>query len=322
MLSGAFGGLFAAGIAAAFENNRIESWRWLFIIEGAATVVFAIATGFTIPDWPATTKWLSTEEKALGTIRLVEDAGAEEEDMTTMGALKMASKDYRVWMCILGQVCIQAVASLTNFLPTLVQEFGFGTIHTLLLTAPPYILTTFVCLYTSWHSDRLSARSPFIAGPTLVGIVGIIITVATTHTGARYFALFLMLPGTYGCLQISNAWMANIAARPRKKRAISLAMNNSFGNSALVWTPYLYPKSQGPRYTTAWGVNLGLATLCVASVIALRFCLARDNKKMGLTEDQIMAQNVVVDGKTDGSGEHVEGNVSSAVHVPKERYQI
>jgi hypothetical protein len=27
MFSGAFGGLFAAGIAAAFKNNRIASWR-------------------------------------------------------------------------------------------------------------------------------------------------------------------------------------------------------------------------------------------------------------------------------------------------------
>lgn len=29
MLSGAFGGLFAAGIAAAFENNKIASWRYV-----------------------------------------------------------------------------------------------------------------------------------------------------------------------------------------------------------------------------------------------------------------------------------------------------
>jgi MFS family permease len=28
MFSGAFGGLFAAGIASAFKNNRIESWRY------------------------------------------------------------------------------------------------------------------------------------------------------------------------------------------------------------------------------------------------------------------------------------------------------
>jgi hypothetical protein len=86
--------------------------------------------------------------------------------------------------------------------------------------------------------------------PSIVAIVGIVITISTTNVPARYFALFLMLPGTYGCFQISNAWMANIAARPQKKRAIALAMNNSFGNLALVWTPYLYPDSAGPRYIT------------------------------------------------------------------------
>jgi hypothetical protein len=56
--------------------------------------------------------------------------------------------------------------------------------------------------------------------PTVVAIVGIVTTLARTNIGARYFALFLMLPGTYGCFPISNAWMANIAARPQKKRAI------------------------------------------------------------------------------------------------------
>ena len=110
--------------------------RWLFIIEGAATVVFAAITAFVIPDWPATTKWLSEEEKALGVTRLVEDAGHEEAEIKPMAALKMASKDYRVWLCILNQMCVQAVASLTNFLPTLVKNFGYSTIHTLLLTAP------------------------------------------------------------------------------------------------------------------------------------------------------------------------------------------
>jgi len=85
--------------------------------------------------------------------------------------------------------------------------------------------------------------------PTLAAMTGIIITMATTNIAARYFALFLMLPGTYSCFQISNAWMSNIAARPRKKRAIALAMNNAFGNTAITWTPYLYPASQGPRYT-------------------------------------------------------------------------
>lgn len=113
----------------------------------------------------------------------------------------------------------------------------------------PYILAAIFVIYNTWHSDKLSLRSPFMIGPCCALLVGIIITMATTVVGARYFALFLMIPGAYGCFQISNAWMANIAARPRRKRAIALAMNNSVGNLALVWTPYLYPASDGPKYT-------------------------------------------------------------------------
>ncbi|KAK1657107.1 major facilitator superfamily domain-containing protein [Colletotrichum godetiae] len=265
MVSGAFGGLFAAGIAAAFSNNSLESWRWLFIIEGIATVVFATATAFTIPDWPTTTKWLTPEEKAIGVLRIIEDAGKEEEQISTCAAFKLAARDYHIWLCVIGQMCLQAVASLTNFLPTLVQSFGYGTIETLLLTSPPYIFTALFCLLNTWYSDRTSKRSIHIIYPAAAALAGTIITIATTNTGARYFALFLMLPGTYGCFQISNAWMANIAARPQKKRAIALAANNSIGNLALVWTPYLYPKSAGPRYTVAWSVNLALLVIAITS---------------------------------------------------------
>jgi hypothetical protein len=127
----------------------------------------------------------------------------------------------------------------------------------------PYLFTAAFCLWNTWYSDKTSNRSNHIIFPTAVAIVGIVLTMATLSIGARYFALFLMLAGTYGCFQISNAWMANIGARPRKKRAVALAMNNSFGNIALVWTPYLYPSSDGPRYLMgkAWNIQYLLHVL-------------------------------------------------------------
>ncbi|KAF5523299.1 putative transporter [Colletotrichum aenigma] len=304
MISGAFGGLFAAGIAAAFANNRLESWRWLFIIEGIATVVFAAITAFVIPDWPSTTEWLSPEERALGIVRIIEDAGEEEEDISTGAAFKLTVKDYRVWLCVIGQTCLQAVASLTNFLPTLVQNFGYSTVHTLLLTSPPYLATVLFCLFNTWYSDRTSKRSPHIMYPSMVAAAGIIITIATTNTGARYFALFLMLPGTYGCFQVSNAWMANIAARPQKKRAIALAVNNSIGNLALVWTPYLYPSSAGPRYIVAWSVNLAMTAIIVVSTLILTICLRRCNKQMDNLTDDATLEQAGVDGKDHST--HIE----------------
>ena len=305
MVSGAFGGLFAAGIAAAFENANtgLEAWRWLFIILGATTVLCAFFCIFLIPDWPTTTPWLSVEEKALGVVRLIEDAGEEEEDISIMAALKMAGKDHRVWLCVIGQMCIQAVASLTNFLPTLVKDFGYGTITTLLLTAPPFLFTAIFCLFNTWYSDRTSKRSPHMIYPSVVGAIGMIITLATTNQAARYFALFLMMPGAYGCFQVSNAWMANIAARPQKKRAIAIAMNNSIGNIALVWTPYLYPASDGPRYVPAWSVNLALTLVVIISSVALSWTLKRDNKKL----DELEPQMAVEEGsKVEDLSAHVE----------------
>ncbi|KAJ6130866.1 hypothetical protein N7512_003646 [Penicillium capsulatum] len=296
MLSGAFGGLFSAGIAAAFAHNHMASWRWLFIIEGAATVFFSLVTGVVIPDWPSTTTWLTEEEKALGMMRMYEDAGNELDEIRTLAAFKMAAQDYRVWLCIFGQFCVQAVASLTNFLPTLVENFDFNTYQTLLMTAPPYLVTAAFCLWNTWCSDQTSNRSNHIIFPTIAAIIGIVITMATLNTGARYFALFLMLPGTYGCFQISNAWMANISARPRKKRAVALAMNNSIGNIALVWTPYLYPKSDGPRYMIAWAVNLALSVALLLSTIALSLFLRRNNKAMGF-EDAEFEMPDASDGK-------------------------
>lgn len=285
MLSGAFGGLFSAGIEAAFQHARMASWRYLFIIEGAATVFFALVTGMVIPDWPSTTKWLSEEERALGMMRMYEDAGNEADETKTLVAFKMAMKDYRVWLCILGQVRISALFTRScsaNHSTTVLHASGgiidqlfayagqklrvqqlansfadcAGTSPVYSLGIPmtdllqPYLVTAGFCLWSTWYSDRKSNRSNHIVFPTIMAIVGIIITMTTLNIGARYFALFLMLPGTYGCFQISNAWMANISARPRKKRAAALAMNNSIGNIALVWTPYLYPESDGPRYMT------------------------------------------------------------------------
>lgn len=127
-------------------------------------------------------------------------------------------------------------------------------------------------------------RSLHIVFPLCAVIAAIIITMATTNVGARYFALMIMVPGSYGCFQVSNAWVASVAARPKQKRATALAMSNAVGNTALIWTPYLYPSSAGPRYTVAWSVNIALSVLCIVVSLWLRVALQRENQRLGSTE--------------------------------------
>lgn len=90
--------MIAAGIQQGLDGALgYESWRWLFIIEGAVTGLVAIVSIFTLPDYPATTRWLSTREKAVAVWRMERDGGSrDEDDKNLLHSLKLALTDYRV----------------------------------------------------------------------------------------------------------------------------------------------------------------------------------------------------------------------------------
>lgn len=43
----------------------LKSWQWLLIIEGSITVAIPLLSIFILPDFPATTRWPSEEERKL-----------------------------------------------------------------------------------------------------------------------------------------------------------------------------------------------------------------------------------------------------------------
>jgi hypothetical protein len=68
----------------------------LFIIEGAMTIGVAVIAMFILPDWPATTKWLTPRERALAVRRLARDAGGvEDETGSVWQGAKEALTDYK-----------------------------------------------------------------------------------------------------------------------------------------------------------------------------------------------------------------------------------
>jgi len=57
IMSGAFGGLLAGAITKHLDmKSGIRGWKWLFLIEGLATIVVSIIAWRVLPDFPATEK--------------------------------------------------------------------------------------------------------------------------------------------------------------------------------------------------------------------------------------------------------------------------
>lgn len=119
LISGAFSGLVAAGITGNMDGDRgLRAWRWLFIIEGAVTVVLAFCAYFTLPNFPRTTTWLTDHEKELAVWRLEEDIGEDDwvdsAHQTFLHGAKLAAADIKMWIMMVMLFCIVASGTVTN----------------------------------------------------------------------------------------------------------------------------------------------------------------------------------------------------------------
>ncbi|KAF5005261.1 hypothetical protein FDECE_8247 [Fusarium decemcellulare] len=235
-LGSAFSGLIGGGIKSGLEGARgLESWRWLFLIEGSITIFVALCSVLSLPDWPSTTRWLTPTERA----------------------------DWRLYIFAFMFFCLQVAAATSNFFPSVVQTLGYGKTASLLLTAPPYFLGLIFSIANNWSADRLQNSSFHVMWPLALAIVGFVVGAAALQTGPRYFAMMLMT-----------------MLRPRIKRAAAVAFVNAFGNISQVWTSYLWPDSDKPRYVLAMSVNSGFALGTIILALVMRIILQRANKKL------------------------------------------
>ncbi|KZF24045.1 MFS general substrate transporter [Xylona heveae TC161] len=289
LISGAFSGLIAAGITNGMDGKRgMLAWRWLFIIEGAITVVVSLAAILVLPNFPRTTKWLSEQERQLAVWRLAEDVGQDDwtdsKEQTFFHGLKLAMTDIKTYVLMVLLFCVVSSASITNFFPTVVATLGYSRIISLLLTAPPYILCVLVVFANAWHADRTGERYLHVVIPLIVAIAAFILAAATTGTAPRYVSMMIMVPAFYSAFVVVLTWISNSIPRPPAKRAAALATINAVSNTASIYASYMYPQSAGPRYVVAMGVNCGTAFLAIVMATILRFMLVRLNKKLDQDE--------------------------------------
>jgi hypothetical protein len=103
-------------------THGLRAWRWVFIIEGAITVVIAFSALFILPNFPRTTSWLTEEESQLAVYRLQEDIGEDDwkdaRSQTFFHGLKLALMDIKTWVLTILLLAIVSSASVTNFFPT------------------------------------------------------------------------------------------------------------------------------------------------------------------------------------------------------------
>lgn len=263
----------------------LSGWRWLFIIQGVATFVIAIASVLTLPDNPLTTRWLTPEQRLLAEGRIQADTVGIKAHTSPTAGLKEAAKDPKVWLFAFMQHMHLAANGFKNFFPTAVETLGFNTTITLVLTCPPYLIAGFVSVFYSWSSGRYNERTWHITFAKAVAVFGFILGFATLNTGLKYFAMVVFSIGTYAVNSIILGWVSSTCGQTKEKKASALAIVNTCANASFIWTPYLWDTKTAPRYTNAMAGSAAFSAACAAGAWVMKFWLKSINKKIRQLSD-------------------------------------
>ena len=167
-----------------------------------------------------------------------------------------------------------------NFLPTVIETLGYSKTITLVLTCPPYIFAGFCSVAVAWSSGRYNERTWHTSVSKIIAIVGFVMSAATLSVPARFVGIMLFVGATYGVNNIILGWTASVVGQTDEKKAVAIAMCNTFGNLASVYTPYLWPKSDAPRYLTPMMASAAFSAGVIICAWVLRVALQQRNKKI------------------------------------------
>ncbi|KAJ7129696.1 MFS general substrate transporter [Mycena epipterygia] len=305
-LSGAFGGLLATAILGMDGIGNLAGWKWIFVLEGLATVVASIISTFVLPESIAGATFLTEEEKtfALGRFHQDEaitsttvapapvhsdsekaDAYTSESPVPETKPVHMMDEEFEWREVIRGLTDLQAwvtgiaylglivsLYSFSLFLPTIVAGLGFAGKSAQLHTVPPYVPATVLTVVVAVLSDRLRWRGPFILICLPFAIAGYILVIAATTNAQRYGAVFLIAAGIYPSGPAILSILPNNGSG-YYKRATTTALQLAVANTGGFIATNIYTSDEAPTYKKAHSIVLAFLLLSwVLTAVNVCYC--------------------------------------------------
>ncbi|KAI1432906.1 major facilitator superfamily domain-containing protein [Xylaria sp. CBS 124048] len=303
-LAGAFGGILAYGIGRLRGTVWSNGWRWIFILEGIATVAIAAAAYFFIHNYPDRSKFLNDDERNFIHQRLAEDSDATNEEKFSWAGVLEALRDPKCWLYGLAFHTMSLPQyTLSLFLPTIITNLGYEAATAQLLTVPPYTVAFGTTVTVAILSERYGKRAVFIAMSAIFAAIGYGILIGNTDPVARpgvsYAAVFFAAGGIYPASALVLSW-PTINVSGQTKRATATAMQISIGNIGAVIGTQLYRSEDGPRFVLGHAFALGYLVADVVVAVVLAVILGRENRRRDLVAEEVKNIGAIMDWKGDG----------------------
>ncbi|EJF61838.1 MFS general substrate transporter [Dichomitus squalens] len=280
-IANAFSGLLAFGVFH-IKDSKLPAWRYLFMIEGAATVIFSVFAFFYLPKSASEAWFLNDEERKIAFQRIQQDSSSiVNEPFVLKDAVKIfALPAAYAWLGI--EICLGVpIQSVALFMPQIVGRLGYSTIKTNLYTVAPNCVGAAFLLILAFSSDYAKIRFPFIALGFILTFIGFIIYATIDveeQLHVAYFATFMMCWGTSAPSVLLSTWYNNNIAHEGRRIALT-SLGVPLANLMGLVSSNIFRNKDAPKYipalitTAAFGGTGAVITLLLGTYMIV------DNKR-------------------------------------------
>ncbi|PNP40200.1 hypothetical protein TGAMA5MH_07855 [Trichoderma gamsii] len=291
-VAGAFSGLLAFGISKMDGVGGLAGWRWIFILEGIATVLVAASAFFLLFDFPETASFLTEEERAFvihrlkyqGQVQLLADGTPNQAQVAQAEEFQwkyvwQAFTDWQIWVNIFVYWSIVCpLYGISLFLPSIIKSLHYTSSTAQLMTVPIYVVAAILAVITAWFSDRVGKRSPFIIGFLFMMILGYGMCIGSSNPKVVYGGIFLVACAIYPSFPGNITWLCNNLSGSYKRSA-GMAIQIGVGNLGGAMASNFYRQVDNPRYILGHGLELGFISIGIVASVILIVSYHTINKK-------------------------------------------
>ncbi len=272
------GGMIASLLAYGIGHitDSVGPWRWMFIILGIATFLWAFVMFFVLPDSISSAKFLTEEERKFAADRVVvAGTGQTENTQWQWDQFVECLIDPKTWFVFGLEILTQIPNGGTqNFANLVITSFGFTSLQSTLINIPYSLLSAGVIAGTGYLAGRYRHINCLLIVAVVVPcVVGSALIYSRNHTskGIQLFGYFLLSTGP-GAMPLALSLVQANYRGVTKKMTVTALIFFAYcaGNIA---GPQFFLSTEAPTYNTAFRTIMICYALAILLAVGFRFYL-------------------------------------------------
>lgn len=252
-----------SGALLHISGLGLHGWQWMFLIEGAASVVLCAFVWFWLQSHPRQAKWLSEEEREALVAAIAEEQRARESSQVAKPSMFKLLADRQIALfCFIYFSIALTIYGATFWLPSMIKKMGnLGDFQVGLLNSIPWIISIVAMYGFAAMAGKWKFQQAWVALTLVIAAIGMFMST----TGGPIFAFVAICFAAIGFKAASALfWPIPQSYLDARIAAAVIALINSIGNLG----GFVAPTAFGILEETTGSIEGGLYGLAATSLVA------------------------------------------------------